>query len=212
MAVIQSTVGPQATTQSISPGQLVTARGGQLGDLIVSELQPRYYEGTYRKNKFYGSNGATPSITTVALATTYTGLCLFNPAGSPVNLAMTKVGYSFLVAFPAAATIGLMVGYNAAGITTSAAAASPGANSFINGPTGYGKCALSCTFPTAPFLHTVFGEGLTGAITTIPEALNIVDLEGGIVLPPGAYAAIYTSTVSGAAALAASFEWMEVPV
>ena len=206
--IIQSVVGQQNNQDSATP---ITNRGGHQGDLIVSELHARYYEDNYRKNKFYGSNGATPSVTTVALATTYTGLCLYNPAGSTVNVVIDKVGYSFLVAFPAASTIGLLVGWAAAGIATASAAASPGASSLIgSGALPQGKCALSATLVGTPYLHTVFGEGLTGAITTIPEAINIVDLEGSVILAPGAYAAIYTSTVSGAASLAASFQWTEV--
>lgn len=208
--LIQATVGQQNNPDSASP---VIARAGHQGDLILSELHGRYYETNYRKNKFYGSSGAVPSVTTVALATTYTGLCLYNPAGSNVNLSIDKVGYSFLVAFPAAATIGLLVGFSGAGITTASAAASPGASSFIGaGAVPSGKCALSATLVGTPFLHTVFGEGLTGAITTVPEGMNIVDLEGSVILPPGAYAAIYTSTVSGAASLAASFQWEEVSI
>jgi hypothetical protein len=37
-------------------------------------------------------------------------------------------------------------------------------------------------------------------------------MEGSVILPPGAYAAIYTSTVSGAGSLAASFQWEEIPL
>ena len=214
MPLALSQVGPIATTSSLASGAQVVQRAGNMGDQIVSELHGRYYETNYRRNQFYGSNGATPSITTVALATTYTGLCLYNPAGSTINVVVNKVGYSFLVAFAAAATIGLMTGYNAAGIVTAGAAASPGASSFIGiGAAPQGKVALSATLPTAPFLHTVFGTGLTGAITTTPQITGgLFDMEGSVILPPGAYCAIYTSTVSGAASLAGSFQWEEVPV
>lgn len=177
----------------------------------VATIHGRLYEATYRKKLFYGSNGATPSVTTVALATTYTGLCLYNPAGTNVNLVVEKVGYSFLVAFPAAATIGLLAGYAAAGIETKTAAASPGAACFMgHAAVPAGACAKAVTLVGTPYLHTVFGAGLTGAITTAPQNLTVVDMAGSLILPPGAYCAIYTSTVSGAAALAASFLWSEV--
>lgn len=193
----------------------ITARLGQQGDQIVSELHGRYYEQTVRGNVYYGSNGATPSVTTVALATTYTGLALINPATSTKNLVILKVGYSFIVAFPAGATIGLMVGYSPLGTTTFSAAASPGLGSFV-GPSAAasaGRVALSATLVGTPVLHTVFASGLTGAITTTPFIPSGVhDMEGSVVLAPGAYAAIYTSTVSGAAALAGSFQWEEVPI
>jgi hypothetical protein len=192
---------------------LVSPRIGSQGDTIVSGLHGRLYEANYRGKLFYGSNGAVPSVTTVALATTYTGLCLYNPASTGVNLILEQVGYGFNVAFPAAATIGLLVGYSAAGIATAVAAASPGASSKIgSGVASQGRCALSATLVGTPYLHTVFGEGLTAAITTVPQGTHLIDMNGAVILPPGAYAAIYTSTVSGAASLCASFTWQEEPV
>ncbi len=206
-------VGPQATSNSMAPGQQIIERLGNMGDLIVSELQARYYENTYRGNQFFGGNNTTATITTVGVAPTYTGLCLYNPAGTTVNLVLNKVGYSFLVAFAAAATIGLMVGWSAAGIVTATQAGAPGASSLIGiGAGGQGKCALSATLVGTPVLHTVFGEGLTGAVNLLPEyGPTVVDMEGSVILPPGAYAAIYTSTASGAASLVGSFQWSEVP-
>jgi hypothetical protein len=193
-------------------GTTAIQRVGRLGDFIVSELQGRYREQAFRGRIYVGSNGATPSVTTVALATTYTGLALINPAASGVTLSLLKVGYSFLVAFPAAATVGLLAGYAAAGVTTFAAAATDGANTNLNGPRGVGRTALSATLVGTPFLHTVFGAGLTGAITTTPFAQEFVDMEGSMEIPPGGYCAIYTSTVSGAASLAGSFMWAENPL
>ena len=52
--------------------------------------------------------------------------------------------------------------------------------------------------------------GLTGATTTVPYIPGVIDLEGSIILPPGAYCAFYTSTVSGTAGASFSFQWEEV--
>jgi len=197
-------------SSAFPPQSLVAPRIGSQGDQLVSGLHGRLYEANYRGKLFYGSNGATPSVTTVALATTYTGLCLYNPAGSGVNVIVEQVGYSFLVAFPAAATIGLLVGSSAAGIVTASAAASPGAPSKIGSAyVPAALCALSATLVGTPKLHTVFGEGLTAAITTAPQGMHLINMDGSVVLPPGAYCAIYTSTVSGAASLCGSFHWQE---
>jgi hypothetical protein len=46
---------------------------------------------------------------------------------------------------------------------------------------------------------------------TAVQALSL-DLEGSIVIPPGGYAAIFTSTASGAAGMMASLAWEEVVV
>jgi hypothetical protein len=198
--------------QNNADGTTASQRFGRLGDMIVSELQGRYREQASRGRLFVSSNGSTPSVTTVALATTYTGLALINPASSGVTVSLLKVGYSFLVAFPAASTIGIMAGYAASGVTTFSAAATDGANCVLNGARGSARGALSATLVGSPFLHTVLGSGLTGAITTVPQIPQIYDMEGSLEIPPGGYCAIYTSTVSGAASLAGSFLYAENPL
>ena len=201
-------VGPQSQSDST----VIQARGGKQGDAIVSELHGRYYEQAYRNKIFVGSNGATPTVTTVALATTYTGLALINPASSGVNLEVLKVGVSFIVVFPAVATVGVMAGYSPLGTTTFSAAATDGLCTIFPGTRGIGRAALSATLVGTPQLHTVFGSGLTGAVTTSPTGWALYDMEGSLVIPPGGYAAIYTSTVSGAAGMCASFMWAESPI
>jgi hypothetical protein len=211
---IQGQVGAGVGSNAIGDG--VTGqnfRQGRSAEMIVSELQGRYYEGAYRRARFNAANTAGVT-TTVGTATTYVVLCLSNPVGSTVNLAIEKVGLSFLVAFAAASTVGLMVGYNS---STNVTHTTPLAvrNNFVGlGVAGIGLVDSAATLPTAPALSHVFLAGLTGAITTAPTSGGpmLFDLEGSVILPPGAYAAIYTSTASGASGFAGSIAWSEVPV
>lgn len=207
MALLQQQVGAPAaaSTQSTT----VALRAGNMGDTIVSELHGRYYEATKNQTVFSGSiAGAT---TSVALTTTYVGLCLSNPVGSGKNIILNKAGYAFTVAFAAGSVIGLMTGYNSSTNVTHTTPVTPRSQLFGTGATGVGLLDTSATLPTAPTLNTVFGAGLTGAITTTPFGLGgVVDLEGSIILPPGAYVAFYTSTASGAAGGNFSFSWEEV--
>jgi hypothetical protein len=210
--LIQPQVGPLASATSLAAGQQPAARAGNMGDLIVSELHGRYYEAAYRRSMFNAANQAGQT-TTVGLATTYTGLCLSNPINSTVNLVLNKVGFSFLVAFAAASVIGLMCGFNSGTNVTHTTPGTPRSSFFGAGASGQGLVDTSATLPTAPFVTHTFASGLTGAITTTPLiGQNFCDLEGALILPPGAYAAIYTSTASGASSLIGSFSWEEVPV
>ena len=212
MPISLSQVGPLSSVVSIAPGQQIVQRAGQLGDQIISELHGRYYETAYRRALFNAANQA-PTTTTVGLATTYTGLVLSNPVGSPVNLVLNKVGYAFLVAFPAAAAIGIMCGYNSSTNVTHTTPGTPRSNFFGAGGAGSGLIDVAATLPTAPVVTHLLATGLTGAIT-VQEMISgdMVDLEGGIVLPPGAYAAFFTSTASGASGFMGSMQWEEVPV
>lgn len=197
-------VGPQVATD----GGQATARAGKSAETIVGDAHGRYYETTYRKAIFSGS--ITGQVTTVGLATTYTGLVLSNPIGSNVNLVINKVGFAFIVAFAAGATIGLMTGYNATTNVTHTAPVTPRNQFFTSVGGGSGLLDSAATLPTAPTLNIILGAGLTGAITTATVvAPTVIDLEGSIILPPGAYCAFYTSTVSGAAGGAFSLQWEE---
>ena len=52
--ILQSVVGPPVSGGGFAPGIQANLRSGQLGDTIVSELHPKYYEATYRGNVFSG--------------------------------------------------------------------------------------------------------------------------------------------------------------
>lgn len=169
-----------------------------------------YFDANTRRTMFSGA--ITGQVTTVGLATTYTGLCLSNPINSGINIVVTKVGISFIVAFAAGSAVGLMTGYHASTDVVHTTPVVPKSN-YIGGATlGVGKLDSAATLPVAPTVNTVLGSGLTGAITTIPQIVpSLVDLDGSIILSPGGFVAIYTSTASGTAAGAFSFTWEEVP-
>lgn len=207
MPLSQLTVG----AQTASDGSTIVQRAGKQADTIMSELHGRYYEQTYRGNMYSGS--VVGQVTTVGLATTYTGLVLSNPAGSGVNVVVNKAGYAFIVAFAAGAVVGLMSGFHATTAVIQTAAVTP-RSQFFTGAASAGRALLSssATLPAAPTVNHILASGLTGAITTaVAVPGGNVDLEGSLILPPGAFVAFYTSTASGAAAGAFSFSWEEVP-
>jgi len=217
--IIQGQVGPLSTTASISSGQQTVARYGNMGEQIVSELHGRYYEAAYRKTMFTGGiSTLIGTATSAGLTTTLTGLpILYNPIGNAYNLVLNKVGFAFVVAQPTAASvIGLATGFNsttALSGTLTTVTSTP-KNRFLNGsaPTGQMYASASITLPTAPTLDTVFGVMNTGALTVATSTSSLYDLEGGVIIPPGGYAHLYTSAASAASSLLATFTWEEVPI
>ena len=76
--------------------------------------------------------GANPSgvTTSAALATTYVGLCLSNPAGNasggkPINLLVRRVSGVVIVAPAAVLAFNLITGYAAGGVTVHTTALTP---------------------------------------------------------------------------------------
>lgn len=206
--LIQGQVGPVASTTSLSAGVQATARLDNLGGLAATQLLPRYYETTYRRSMFTIAN-QTGVTTSAALSTSYTGLVLQNPVGSQFNIVLTKVGYAFTVAPTAAVTVGLMTGVNTSTFTTNLVTPR---NRYVGGITSIGVASTSTTIAT-PVLETILGTVLTGAITTqSQQAPTVIDMEGSLILSPGAFVAFYTSTASGASGFFGSFQWVEVPL
>lgn len=206
--LIQGSVGQPSTT-SIQPGTTPTVRQGQLGDLIVSELHGRYYETAYRRNQFFAAtqSGQTSSA---GLVTGYVGLALTNPTTSTVNCVLNKVGWGVNAAPAAVMMVGLAFNTSTTAVTQTTAVTTR--NCFLGGAASQGLVSTATTFPTAPVISHILGVIDTGAVTTVVHQTNFVDLEGSIVMPPGSYICLYTSTASAATSLFASFQWEEVPV
>lgn len=205
--LIQAQVGPVASTTSLGAGTNPNLRLDNMGGLAATQLNPRYYETTYRRQMYTIAN-QTGVTTSAALTTTYVGLCIANPTTSTVNVVVNKVGYAFTVAPAAAVTVGLMTGTGAS-IT---GAVTP-RNRFVGGVGSQCLASTSLTLPGTPVLETVLGTVLTGAITTqSQQAPTVIDLEGSLILPPGAFCAFYTSTASGASGFFGSFQWVEIPL
>ena len=64
-------------------GQNLTAGFGEFSELLVNELQARYYQNAYRGNSFYAVNTAAQALSVAS--STYTGLVVQNPAASGKN-------------------------------------------------------------------------------------------------------------------------------
>lgn len=199
--------GAQNTSQTV--GNTIPNRAGQLGDLIVSELQGRYYEQTYRGTAFSASNQAV-ATTTVGLATTYTGLVISNPLGSGVNLELTKVSImQSVIQSVQPEAFAIAVGFNATTNVTHTAALATVSNKVGSGLTSLGKADTSATLPTAPTYHTFLAS--TGSATTDIGG-GQADLDGSIVLMPGAYACFVTPAQASVAGMWFHASWTEVPI
>jgi hypothetical protein len=202
MPASQGQVGVQNNPDS---SNLITARYGKQGEQLASELHARYYEQTYRGNMFSLCTQGTGVTTTAALATTWTGLGIANPAGSGVNLVLNKFGAQQF-AVGAAATVGIMGG---AGVIASSL--SPQNRVIGSGTVSKANGSAGATIST-PLLIASFGSLGSAATTAYQIEPGIyIDLEGSIIVPPGSFVCSYTSIIT-TSALQFHFVWEEVPV
>ncbi len=203
--LIQTNVGQPTYTAS---GNTPNLRSGKQGDTVVSELHGRYYEQTYNANQFSAAN-QTAVTTSVGLSTTYTGLVLSNPLGSTVNLVINKCTFNVSTLASGINAFGLATGFNATTQVTHTTPVTPATCKIGSGALAKGLADVSATLPTAPvYTHFVAAT----ATTTSDPTQGVIDLEGSIVLIPGAYILWVSTAASVATSMWFSFGWEEVPV
>jgi hypothetical protein len=186
---------------------LIPYTADKQGGAIVTAAHGNKYWSTYNLKVFLGANPS--GVTTSAgLATTYVGLCLSNPAGSAVNLSIRRVAGAFIVAPATVTGLNLITGFAAGGVTVHTTPLTPVSGMIGNAATAAGKLDSACTLVGTPVYTQVLSE--TSTATTLP--FFSVDLEGAIILPPGAYAAIGTTIAGPTSGFQGSFEWTEWPV
>lgn len=204
MPAAQGQVGQQYNADGSTPIQGL--RQNRQGDMAVSELHARYFEQGRYGNMYSAANQAAQAVS-VALATTYTGLCLYNPIGSGVILVPNKVAFALSVAPAAIATIGLIGGFAATGGVTAQTTKLANQSSQIgNASTGKGIALSAATIVTPTWLQQL-RDGAAAA--AFPSDIGPVDLEGAFQILPGAFMAIGALTaVTGLG----SIVWEEVPI
>lgn len=179
----------------------VSIADGRIGpqeQLMVDSLHGSMYESSRIGTLFFAANQAAVT-TTVALATTYTGLLLYNPVGNNRDLILRAINFKLSAAPVAITLIGIMAGYISTGGVTAHTT-----------PLVYGTAIWPCNFgsgavPTGlvDSAATIVGPkfvwplvaGFTAA-TLYPDSAAFIDSQGAWIIQPGAYAAIYTLTAS----------------
>ena len=199
----------QTGVTTSADGSPAPVRSGKLGDTIVSELQPRYYENTYRKNVFtaYAAAQATSVVGTAMV-----GLQLTNNS-STVNLVLMKCAGNIIVTSATTTSLVLAQGTGQVAAPTSQTAISRVSNGYIGGAAPQGLATNAATFTNAPaaawpLLHNTAAIAVTGE-----DAGFQVDFEGSIIVPPNTYvciAAVGAAVAAGGANM--SLMWCEVPI
>lgn len=198
---ISGQVGPAAT--NAQDGAQLPIRQGHTGEVILQELHGRYFE-TMARGAVYSAANQSAQAVSVALATTYTGLLLYNPIGSGVMLVPNKVKFAHTVAPAAIAAIGLISGLQTSA-PTGLTALTVRSNQIGNQAGGKGLAYSAATIAT-PVWHQMLQDGFTAA--ALPAPTLVTDLEGVIGILPGGFLAIGALTaVTGFASMA----WEEVP-
>jgi len=189
-----------AATGSVNPlrtderGALaVTQAGGKLSDAAIA-------------GRLFSICNQDQVTTTAALATTWTGLGVGNPATSGKLYVFHEFAWTQNTVMNTEGTVGLMI-----------ATVGDMAQSLIPVCARYGYALSSALVdaaatPGTPILARVFGYSMEGAISTVPSVQgNVYYINGGIVIPPGYALLTYTHDIQ-TTSIIFHFVWEEVAV
>lgn len=198
----------QTGSQNLAGGQtpVKNLNVGRQGDLTFQSAGSDYQEIALRGLVYSASNQAAQAVS-VALNTTYTGICLSNPLNSKYNLVLLGCNFALSVAPVAIASLHLIGGFSSTTNVTHTAAITPTSNILGLALDAVAKVDSQATIPTPTYLYSL-GSGFTaGALYgTTP---SWIDLKGQIIIPPGGFVCIGALTaVTGFG----TFVWAELPI
>jgi len=183
---------------------------GITGAQRVTDAHGKNFEAVRQGNVYVATNVAAQAIS-VALATTYTGLCISNPLGNTKNLSIISAAYALTVAPAAIASLHLLAGFSSStNVTHTTPLAAPGIQcALINGSSNAASAKVdsAATIVNPGYLWPLV-SGFTAA--ALPShSLSWVNIDGLFVIQPGGWIAIGALTaVTGFGGLA----WEEVPI
>jgi len=214
-------------------GSLLPAQLEVQGSQWVSERHGRYYASAYGTparvspataavaGSFFRGSNQTGATLSAGLATTYTGLCLSNPAtplgSAAVNLIVRYVTGTIIIAPAGELALGLITGWLAAGVTVHTTPLNTKITPAYVGaaPTG-GSIAQPASGANLDAACTIVGTPLWDRwIAAGPASTNnvsfYVDLGDDTIIPPGGYIAIGANATGPSAGFLGTYGWEELP-
>jgi hypothetical protein len=187
---------------------LADGRMGPQEQLITDALHGEMYESSRIGTLFFAASQAATAVS-VALTTTYTGICLYNPVGNNRDLILRHYSFTPSIAQVALSVIGLMGGYISTGAVT--AHTTPLVYGTAIWPMNLGSSAVPTALVDAAATivgpHIMFTTSGTALAAAGLPTEGLKNVQGGVILQPGAFVAIYALTaLTGIGA----FIWEEV--
>ena len=223
-----SQVGPiTPPASSLGQGLPAPLRSGAQGDVIVSELQGRFYEATYRQQQF--SIGHTAAFALVAANATATGLTataqpilgIYNPLSSTVNAAVDLVALANFINAVTCVAPGAFVWAVATGQSSISTGQVPWNRKTLAqsgsqvkgfaGATALTGLVGSLTIMEAAELPIASGLLTTSvaATTPTPSVSGLAVYDGSLIVPPGGVLALMCTLSTTTFSVNGRLQWKE---
>ena len=204
-------------------GTQVAMAAGRDGQGLVSKVHGDHYAQNLAGNVYFGSTDGAGAVFSIYSNASFTGLLLWNPAGSGKNLSVIRVNVGIAAQAATAITgwgYSWQDGGNALGTAAPMSAFTDVAAAFrgscvLTEAGGQGnsvaKVGEAATFTAAMgnYRQGAFSTG-TAAITVQSSFTMIDELNGTMIVPPGIVLGV-TSGILGGSTAQASIIWEEIP-
>jgi hypothetical protein len=200
-------VGPQA---AVSDNTKIIARGGRTGEMMISELQGRYYENCYRGNLFIAHAIVTAPVIYTTAAGTGGPLIWNNSTSTNVVLLAASIGVTTVTTV--AAALGITGNSAQTAAPTSTTAIDSNKNLKIGGVAPLSTAYRVGTPASAGNFFMPFGKLSTGALTVDNTGIAWVDLGGCVVCPPNCWVSVAASATASTTVAQIGLIYAEVPV
>ncbi len=187
------------------------AAGGRDGSVLVSHGLPDYYE--LCRNGYIQQAHAIVTAPVIYTTNTNTGGPVLHNRTANKVACLLKVGVGIAVVTTVAASLGLTgrsdQGDTVMGGTT---AIDSQANMYLGGSASAMSLYRIATPAAAGSFFLPFGDLHTGALTVDNLGMAWIDVEGLIMVPPGAWISIAASATASTTVMNSALIWAELPV
>jgi hypothetical protein len=195
-------------------GQNLTAGFGEFSDVMVTELMPRYYQNTYRGQKFFvGLASAAPTAFVGAAGGTPL-LSIYNPIGSGKNLVLVSLSLANRVTPTGAGTTSFCLwGGQTAPVTGTLVNPTNMLNQQAVGSVAKSVNNTATTGSTALAVIKALGfQYWATAAGAFGTGILHYDSAGEVIIAPGCMLAFGATVVLTSATYDCSMIWDEIPV
>ena len=195
-------------------GQSLTAGFGEYSEVLVTELMPRYYQNTYRGQKFFvGLASATPTAFVGAAGGTPL-LSIYNPVGSGKNLVLVSLSLANRVTPTVAGTTSFCLwGGQTAPVTGTLVNPTNMLNQQAVGSVAKSVNNTATTGSTALAIIKALGfQYWATAAGAFGTGILHYDAAGEVIIAPGCMLAFGATVALTSATYDCSMIWDEIPV
>ena len=194
----------------LSGGNAAGVPSGNTGELLVSQLAGKYSH-LVKAGKVHSSASITTAMVIYSTAAGTGGPLIWNPPGSGIDVHILSASVLTRVVTTVAGGIGFTGAGGQSVAPTTTTAADAAGNVLIGGAASAASAFRLGTPANAGTVFIPLFGAVTGALTVQHTYVATVDIDGAIIIPPGAWGALAGNATLSTLQVTTGLVWAELP-